>query len=127
MLASNNPVRKQWRWWFYVVAVVLGLLVGEFVARSTYYALYGGQQDRLIRAFMGSAGRYNPNIVSNYVHHPYFVYALNPNTLLRGLLRQEAAALGQQSWIQGKGVFEGKGAGRLPHHLHWRIDNLFSA
>jgi len=29
---------------------------------------------------MGSAGRYNPNMVSNYVPHPYLVYALNPNT-----------------------------------------------
>jgi lysophospholipase L1-like esterase len=80
MLASNTPVRKQWAWWFYAIGILLGLLVGELVARSTYYVLYGGQQDRLIRAFMGSAGRYNPNMVSNYVPHPYLVYALNPNT-----------------------------------------------
>src|SRR5262245_19438577 len=81
MLAANTPDRKQWApWWLYVIGVVLGLLVGELGARSSYNVLYGGKQDRLIRAFMGSEGRYNPNMLSNYAPHPYLVYALNPNS-----------------------------------------------
>lgn len=32
------------------------------------------------QGLMGSEGRYNPAMVSNYVPHPYLVYALNPNT-----------------------------------------------
>ncbi len=49
------------------------------MARTAYYIEYHGQPDLLIRAFVGLAGPYNPNMVSNYIPHPYLVYVLNPN------------------------------------------------
>src|SRR5262245_12906338 len=77
MLVSKTSVRP--RWLYVAEVVLLGLLVGELVAHSTYYFWYGGKQDRLIRVFMGSEDGYDLNMVSNYVPHPYLVYALNPN------------------------------------------------
>jgi lysophospholipase L1-like esterase len=54
------------------------LVVAELVARAIYFEDYSGQKDRLVRAFLGLESDYNPNMVSNYVPHPYLVYALNP-------------------------------------------------
>src|SRR5215471_19009945 len=62
----NESRRKQWPRCFYVLAILLGILASELMARGAYYVLYNGQRDRLIQAFIGSAGGYNPNMVSNY-------------------------------------------------------------
>jgi lysophospholipase L1-like esterase len=70
---------KRWPWWFYLVAILLGLLVSELICRSAYYVTYGGKKDRLVREWMGLDGDYYPDMVSNYVPHPYLVYTLNPN------------------------------------------------
>ena len=80
MFSVEAPARGRWPRWFYIAAILIGLLAGELIARSAYYVLYGGQKDRLVRAFMGMENEYDPNMVSNYVPHPYLVYALNPNT-----------------------------------------------
>jgi lysophospholipase L1-like esterase len=79
---SQNPLTfltSQRRRWFIVATIVISLFAGELVARVAYYELYGGQKDRLLRAFLGLESEYNPNMVSNYVPHPYLVYALNPD------------------------------------------------
>jgi len=65
---------------FYVLPVVILLVAGEILAWGVYTYRYRGEQDRVIRAFVGLEADYNPDMVSNYLPHPYLVYVLNPNT-----------------------------------------------
>src|SRR5262245_15587472 len=73
-------MNKKWRRIFYVVPVLIVLFVSEILAWGIYSYRYSGEQDRLVRAFVGLEPDYNPAMVSNYLPHPYLVYALNPNT-----------------------------------------------
>jgi len=73
-------MNKKWPRVFYVVPVLIVVFVSEIVASGIYSFRYGGEQDRLIRAFVGLEADYDPKMVSNYAPHPYLVYALNPNT-----------------------------------------------
>ena len=107
--------------------VLLGLLVGELVARSTYYFWYGGKQDRLIRVFMGSEDGYDPNMVSNYVPHPYLVYALNPNgRYYEAFYGEKPHHVVNSLGFRGK-EFSKENAPGVYRIICWRIDNIFSA
>lgn len=74
----NEFAQRRRPLWYYIAAILLGVLISDLMARGAYLVLYPGQKDRLIQAFMGLAGKYNPDMVSNYVPHPYLVYVLNP-------------------------------------------------
>lgn len=64
------------------ILVILSALSGliEFGAKVIYNKRYDKNADKMMRAFMGLGGTYDPNMVSNYAPHPYMVYTLNPNT-----------------------------------------------